>query len=122
MATSQALQPLFLLLLSLFFVPAALGAFVDFMNCEGSSPDRRVNVTSVRVNPYPLGLGDAAFYVTARKIELKTVSEPLHLNRVQKNYSLCNVTTCPVTPGPIVFTFPIFIPRSGFKLVSFSLH
>ncbi|KAG2308632.1 hypothetical protein Bca52824_028380 [Brassica carinata] len=59
MATSQALQPLFLLLLSLFFVPAALGAFVDFMNCEGSSPDRRVNVTSVRVNPYPLGLGDA---------------------------------------------------------------
>ncbi|CAN6895077.1 unnamed protein product [Brassica oleracea] len=34
MAISHALQPLLLLLLSLFFLPAALGAFVNFTNCR----------------------------------------------------------------------------------------
>ncbi|CAN7072101.1 unnamed protein product [Brassica oleracea var. botrytis] len=124
MAISHALQPLLLLLLSLFFLPPALGAFVNFTNCAVMKSERRVNVTSVRINPYPLGLGDAGatftitadttFNVTARNIVLDTHSVPLMLNRVRKNYSLCNVTACPVTPGPIVFVFPIFIPRSSY--------
>ncbi|KAF3529659.1 hypothetical protein DY000_02038746 [Brassica cretica] len=91
MAISHALQPLLLLLLSLFFLPAALGAFVNFTNCAVTKSERLVNVTSVRINPYPLGLGDAGatftitadttFNVTARNIVLDTHSVPLMLNR-----------------------------------------
>ncbi|KAL0698246.1 hypothetical protein Bca4012_054368 [Brassica carinata] len=105
---------------------AALGAFVNFTNCAVANSERRVNVTSVRINPYPLGLGDAgatftitattAFNIAATDMVLNTFSYPLVLNTVRKTYSLCNVTACPVTPGPVVFVLPIFIPRSGYRL------
>ncbi|CAG7862325.1 unnamed protein product [Brassica rapa] len=125
MAISHALQPLLLLLLSLFFLPAALGAFVNFTNCGLSNIDRGINATSVRINPYPLGIGENATFtitanstinITAGNIELDTYTSttvPLVLHRVRKTYSLCNVTACPVTPGLIVFNFPIVIPRNN---------
>ncbi|CAH8331653.1 unnamed protein product [Eruca vesicaria subsp. sativa] len=129
MAISHGLQPLLLLLLlSLFFLPAALGAFVNFTNCGVSNGVRHVNVTSVDVNPYPLGLGENATFTitavtnfnnrTAGNVLFRALSGPSALNWVQKTYSLCDVTACPVTPGPIVFNFPIFIPRSGIKVIN----
>ncbi|KAL0650974.1 hypothetical protein Bca4012_093665 [Brassica carinata] len=62
MAISHALQPLLLLLLSLFFLPAALGAFVNFTNCRVSKPNRRVNVTSISIDPYPLPLSRLTYF------------------------------------------------------------
>ncbi|KAL0731799.1 hypothetical protein Bca4012_027893 [Brassica carinata] len=50
---------------------------------------------------------------------MRTYSFPLNLNGVRKTYSLCDVTgltACPVTPGPVVFSLPIFIPKSGYRL------
>ncbi|CAH8364357.1 unnamed protein product [Eruca vesicaria subsp. sativa] len=105
-----------------FFVPAALGASVNFKNCFATNPERRVNVTSLKINPYSFSLGGAGgtftltananFNIRAENMELTTFSKPFMMNLVRKTYSLCNVTACSVTPGPVVFFLPIFIPKS----------
>ncbi|KAL0754513.1 hypothetical protein Bca101_092181 [Brassica carinata] len=123
MAISHALQPLLLLLLSLFFLPAALGAFVNFTNCRVSKPNRRVNVTSISIDPYPLPLSRLTYFTITAETS-KQFSVPLVLNPVHLTYPLCPfVKACPVTAGPTVIKLDFV--NSGaddLRIVSFSLH
>ncbi|CAG7898542.1 unnamed protein product [Brassica rapa] len=120
MAISHALKPLLLLLLSHFFLPAALGASVNFTNCRVSYPERRVKVTNVSITPYPLLLRRNAyitlttetnFIITGGEMRINTFSVPLVLNPTCNEFPLCRsiVATCPGTLGPMVITIPIDI-------------
>uniref|UniRef100_M4D1J1 MD-2-related lipid-recognition domain-containing protein n=1 Tax=Brassica campestris TaxID=3711 RepID=M4D1J1_BRACM len=104
-------------------LPAALGlgTFVNFTNCRVSYPYRRVNVTSIWIDPYPLPLreinrikitAETNYNITLGKMILNTFSVPLVLNPVHDEFHLCRdhtVTTCPVTAGPMVINIPVVI-------------
>ncbi|KAH0915525.1 hypothetical protein HID58_029971, partial [Brassica napus] len=70
-----------------------LGTFVNFTNCRVSYPYRRVNVTKLLIDPYPLPLRE----INRIKITAETSKHDP------------TVTTCPVTPGPMVINIPVVI-------------
>ncbi|XP_024007744.1 MD-2-related lipid-recognition protein ROSY1-like [Eutrema salsugineum] len=107
MAISQAPPLLLLLLVSLFFFPA-LGGLTRFGNCS-STQSARANSVDISPNPVKRS-GNANFTITGytRKaipgeasVELIFVTD---LYTMTKNYSLCDITACPVSPGPFVLT------------------
>ncbi|CAF2107569.1 unnamed protein product, partial [Brassica napus] len=79
-----------------------------------SKPNRRVNVTSISIDPYPLPLSRLTYFtitaetskqpnITEGEIVFNTFSVPLVLNPVHLTYPLCPfVKACPVTAGPTV--------------------
>ncbi|CAN7133004.1 unnamed protein product, partial [Brassica rapa subsp. narinosa] len=81
-----------------FFLPAALGlgTFVNFTNCRVSYPYRRVNVTKLLIDPYPLPLREinrikitaetTDYNITEGRMILNTFSVPLVLNSVHDEF------------------------------------
>ncbi|KAH0863530.1 hypothetical protein HID58_080741, partial [Brassica napus] len=51
----------------------ALGAFVNFTNCRVSKPNRRVNVTSISIDPYPLPLSRLTYFTITAETTGPTV-------------------------------------------------
>ncbi|CAN7011114.1 unnamed protein product [Brassica rapa subsp. trilocularis] len=105
-------QPLLLLLIvSLFFLPAALGA-TKFRKCN---PDRNspVEVKTLRISPEPpvesstngniTVIGDSSIEISDGAT-VSIIVAPKRSDR--RSYSLCDLVACPVAPGPIEFTVP----------------
>ncbi|CAH8358267.1 unnamed protein product [Eruca vesicaria subsp. sativa] len=111
MAISQP-QPLLLpLLVSLFFLPTALGA-TDFHNCN---PLRKypVKVKTVEISPDPVKINtNGNITITgSTSIDIPDgATVNLNLRRYDvlisnRSYSLCDIVACPVASGPIVVNF-----------------
>ncbi|KAF8100275.1 hypothetical protein N665_0227s0008 [Sinapis alba] len=94
------------LLVSLFFLPAALGV-TDFHNCN---PLRN----------YPLKSRLWRYLHTRRLALIRAFPEPIS----KRSYSLCDIVACPVAAGPIVlnlfnvFTQQELIPWGYFVSIS----
>ncbi|KAG2294635.1 hypothetical protein Bca52824_041304 [Brassica carinata] len=105
-------QPLLLLLIvSLLFLPAALGA-TKFRKCN---PDRNspVEVKTLTISPEPpvesstngniTVIGDSSIEISDGAT-VSIIVAPKRSDR--RSYSLCDLVACPVAPGPIEFTVP----------------
>ncbi|KAL0855356.1 hypothetical protein Bca101_060509 [Brassica carinata] len=111
-------QPLLLpLLVSLFFLPAALGVSQPFVSCNRTHKDR-VNVRTVDITPHPIKLGVKSD-ITIRGDTAITIPEgatvepsveaafpgfnkrPAPINRT---YNLCDIAKCPVGPDSFMYT------------------
>ncbi|CAL9223109.1 unnamed protein product [Arabidopsis halleri] len=116
MAISHA-QPLLLLLVSLLFSSALCGPRFKTCNTGLQYP---VKVKSVEISPDPVKRsGNGEITITA--ITNKEIPDGVIVNLKlaismflvsTKSYSLCDITACPVAPGPIVLNLSnIFTPR-----------
>ncbi|XP_024007960.1 MD-2-related lipid-recognition protein ROSY1 [Eutrema salsugineum] len=114
MAISQAPPLLLILLVSLFVLPA-LGSLTKFGNCD-STHQYPTTVSSVDISPFPVRrFKDANFTITGSTRKAIPGGASVELIFVvltqydkfldTKSYSLCDITACPVLPGPFVLTF-----------------
>ncbi|XP_010499638.1 PREDICTED: uncharacterized protein LOC104777125 [Camelina sativa] len=109
MAISQAKPLLLLLLVSLFLLPALGNKTRFFGNCDTQHQYPAIP-TAVDISPYPVyRTHNANFTITGyTKIAIPSgVSVDLYLRGryFRPTYSLCDITACPVSPGPFVLTF-----------------
>ncbi|RID71214.1 hypothetical protein BRARA_C03165 [Brassica rapa] len=118
-------QPL-LLFVSLFFLPAALGTAIEFSNCHRPLFTGVVNITKVEIIPYPIKYNDNPIFkitgVTSMYyvIIFSGLISPLW---VQNYFNICDVTKCPIEPGPFVLTLAnLNFAQSNYRSVSFSVH
>ncbi|KAG7636306.1 MD-2-related lipid-recognition protein ROSY1 [Arabidopsis thaliana] len=120
-------QLLLLLLVSLFFSPALCGP--KFQTCE-TGKEYPLKVSSVEISPDPVkrsGNGE----ITITGVTNKEISDGVTVNLKlavgmfpvsTKSYSLCDITACPVAPGPIVLTLPnIFTPREKRTAIGYTI-
>ncbi|CAH2053580.1 unnamed protein product [Thlaspi arvense] len=123
MAISHA-QSLLLLLLVL---PAALG--VKFQKCTITGDDF-INVKTVKISPDPVKRSSNAS-ITITGYTSKKVPDGANVNFdlsiylpvSTKRYSLCDVTACPVAPGPFVITLPnVLTDNEKKRAVSFAFY
>ncbi|KAF8113822.1 hypothetical protein N665_0045s0062 [Sinapis alba] len=96
--------------LLLFFLPVALGTAIEFSNCEiDIQYTGVVNITKVEIIPYPIKFHDNPIF---------------KISGVTCKVSICDVTKCPIEPGPFVLTVPNLYAVKGndHQSVSFSVH
>ncbi|WZY83413.1 hypothetical protein YC2023_029797 [Brassica napus] len=106
-------QPL-LLFVSLFFLPAALGTAIEFSNCHRPLFTGVVNITKVEIIPYPIKYNDNPIFkitgVTSRDLAGRSFHVAFGRRGsigtlwIQYYYDICEVTKCPIEPGPFVLT------------------
>ncbi|KAF8069717.1 hypothetical protein N665_1138s0004 [Sinapis alba] len=119
MAISHA-QPLLLLFVYLFFLPAALGTAIEFSNGQHHIYDGVVTVTKVEIIPYPIKFHDNPIFkitaVSSQSLVEKWLTMTFtslggissgdgNIGITNKKFYLCDVTKCPIEPGrPFVIT------------------
>ncbi|CAN6991687.1 unnamed protein product [Brassica rapa subsp. trilocularis] len=104
-------QPLLLLIVSLFLLPAALGA-TKFQTCN-TGHRYPVDVKTVKISPEHVKPSTNANVTITGSTSIDipdgaTVKLRLTLGMYPvstKSYSLCDITACPVAAGPIVLNF-----------------
>ncbi|KFK38952.1 hypothetical protein AALP_AA3G181400 [Arabis alpina] len=108
MALSHAHPLLLLFLVSLFVLPALS---IKFFKCSTAGED--IEVKTVDISPHPVNRkGNANITVTGYTSKdipdgaSVGVTLAVLIPISEKTYSLCDVTACPVAPGPFVLTIP----------------
>ncbi|CAN7011116.1 unnamed protein product [Brassica rapa subsp. trilocularis] len=111
MAISHGQPLLLLLLVSLFFLPAALGLSTGFVTCN-STFDYPVVVNTVEISPDTITSSTNANITITGDTSIDILDETTvqfnlwsGLFEAKRSYPLCDIVACPVKPGPIVFTF-----------------
>ncbi|CAN7069639.1 unnamed protein product [Brassica oleracea var. botrytis] len=105
-------QPLLLLLLvSLFFLPAALGLTTGFVTCNRTF-DYPAVVNTVEISPDTITSSTNANITITGVTSIDILDETTvefnlwsGLFEAKRSYPLCDIVACPVKPCPIVFTF-----------------
>ncbi|CAF1704697.1 BnaCnng53350D [Brassica napus] len=110
MAISHVKPLLLSLLVSLFFLPSALGG-TDFHNCNPLR-DYPVKVKTVEISPDPVKIStNGNITITgSTSVDIPdgaTVNLDLRFPEPisKRSYSLCDIVACPVAAGPIVLNF-----------------
>ncbi|KAG7582132.1 Immunoglobulin E-set [Arabidopsis suecica] len=110
-------KPLLLLLISLFFFFAV--GDTDFQTCN-TGHNYPVKVSDLKISPNPVKRsGSATITITGYTskdipdgvtvtLKLSIMGAPVS----RKTYSLCDITACPVAPGPLVLTLPNVLTES----------
>ncbi|KAJ4897935.1 MD-2-related lipid recognition domain-containing protein [Raphanus sativus] len=110
MAISHA-QPLLLsLLVSLFFLPSALGG-TDFHNCNPlRSYPVKVKIVEISPDPVKVSTNGNITITGSTSVDIPdgaTINLDLRFPEPisKRSYSLCDIVACPVAAGPIVLNF-----------------